>query len=1413
MARTVYIDLINGSPSPVDPTLPGDAYDGLASFILGESGVHVEDLIVLAVGDPAGIVKDPALVTITGIDMGVNRCYIQFDANYEIDSESSTMLINVDNQKNVTFEGMHVVCSRVGGSGYAFYVGSNSTGIEVLRSKAFRVNGSGGIAWWIGKSTSSLLVENSFASYFEIGIEAQDAILCTAYNNTISNCETGIETALADKLLGVNNIITNCSVASTSGTWAAGSDYNSTDLAAFGHTVTGGGNANDEVLRTITYLDLLNGDLHIDAHDTGVAQDLSVHFTVDIDNITRDGVWNRGADQLEILLIEAAMNITEEDDTAVLSATSDADNRVFISITEEDDISNIVAEQKLINYPGIPQPPFNFLRDNPVDPPEWPAAENSLWYYVDPTDVNATDTANVNGYPDKPRLTIPSNTQFLVAGNVVVIGGDISIGAGATPANPFSWYFYGTGTEQSPVWLLGRNNAVISSPASSISISGSYVFLDGVIFSSPQHYINVGGRPGKTDRCVVRNCSVIGDGLHLTFTTAIGIGGASDGLLTEDCIAFNNEVSYCGQWEVGAPENDFHAFRVNDFSKRTWLIDNKGHHCGGDGVQVGLDGSVEGTRAEFVYIAGNDFHHNMENAVDIKSSQDVIVSSNSMHDFANNFVSSDGTAFVAHSGFRRLWCIFNNIYNSEVGIRQSSAAGGRNNTDFYMLGNNIHDVAMPVPAGDLGNSQNQGQVMTLRGASTGNFYFVDNTCWNYDWGIGTAMVEQNGFPPADTYIYGNTFSGRAYAPGTDYSKQDPAVDNHSATLDYNLFEDFHAYYRIDPLNGFVTTDYTTHAQWRDAHVDEGIHDVEGDPLLIDPANGDFSLQAASPAINVNIEHDPYAIFEALYGLNIRSDIANNARPQAGAWDLGANEAVLGGSGAPIVNAGGPYSGTVSTPIQLAATAVAGADPAPVLIWSIVSGGTGTFSDSSIEDPTFTPDAEGAYVLQLSVDPNDGVPVLDTATLASEAVLIPPSVVAGGPYSGTVSTPIQLAATVTPGTDASPVLLWTIVSGGTGTFSDSSIEDPTFTPDARGIYVLQLSADPAVGVPVTDTANLTSEAVAPTVVVGGPFSGAVSTPIQLISTVTEGDDPSPVLFWSILSGGTGTFSNSAAEDPTFTPDAEGAYVLQLSVDPNDGLPVIGTADLTSEAAGGVVAPTVDAGGPYADVAAGDTIQLNGTVVNGTAVSPIIEWTAVSYAGPVPPTFGNPSTIDTWFLGEWPGDYVIQLSADPDDGLPVVDTVAIHIIVSPTISIDGPYAGDVDVAIDVTGSLVANEGTGITQLWSSSKAGVFADPTALITTFTPTEPGLHSIRLTINGNNFYERFTTTVADISVIELIAEVAEGQGEAPSASLVQTHLLEGVIAEGSGDIEVVESVASGRIMGRLTLREVSPRLNLRDLM
>ena len=86
-----------------------------------------------------------------------------------------------------------------------------------------------------------------------------------------------------------------------------------------------------------------------------------------------------------------------------------------------------------------------------------------------------------------------------------------------------------------------------------------------------------------------------------------------------------------------------------------------------------------------------------------------------------------------------------------------------------------------------------------------------------------------------------------------------------------------------------------------------------------------------------------------------------------------------------VDAGGPYSGDVSTAIALTGTYATTSNTTPSFLWTIDSSsvGSGTFSDATSLTSTFTPDTQGAYTLVLTMI-SEGDELWDTATLTSNA---------------------------------------------------------------------------------------------------------------------------------------------------------------------------------------------------------------------------------------------------------------------------------------------------------------------------------------------------------------------------------------------------------------------------------------------
>ena len=108
---------------------------------------------------------------------------------------------------------------------------------------------------------------------------------------------------------------------------------------------------------------------------------------------------------------------------------------------------------------GIPKPEFGIDEQASSRPAAWPGAPSVGSYYIDNTHPQASDDANPYGYPDKPRLTIPS-AILLTANSLVEIHGGPYL---ATPA-AYAWQIKSSATApptaEAPAFVRGFDGVV-----------------------------------------------------------------------------------------------------------------------------------------------------------------------------------------------------------------------------------------------------------------------------------------------------------------------------------------------------------------------------------------------------------------------------------------------------------------------------------------------------------------------------------------------------------------------------------------------------------------------------------------------------------------------------------------------------------------------------------------------------------------------------------------------------------------------------------------------------------------------------------------------------------------------------------------------------------------------------------------
>jgi PKD repeat protein len=279
--------------------------------------------------------------------------------------------------------------------------------------------------------------------------------------------------------------------------------------------------------------------------------------------------------------------------------------------------------------------------------------------------------------------------------------------------------------------------------------------------------------------------------------------------------------------------------------------------------------------------------------------------------------------------------------------------------------------------------------------------------------------------------------------------------------------------------------------------------------------------------------------------------------------------------APLVASAGPnVSGSEGSAIQFNASA-SGGTGALTYAWTFGDGGT-----ANTLTPTHVYASDGPYTATLTV--TDSANRTATASTSVTVNNVPPTVSAGGPYTGTAGAAISFSGTASvPDPKDTLTYLWSFGDGGT-----STLQNPTHIYTTANTYTVTLQATDSEGGSTTSAS--TTATVAP--------------PSPLVANAgpnVSGNEGSAIQFTGSASGGTGTLSyswsfgdGSPATTGTLTPThvyaSDGPYTATLTVTDSANH----TAPASTAVTVNNVPPTVSAGGPYTGTA-GAAISFSGT----------------------------------------------------------------------------------------------------------------------------------------------------------------------------------------------------------------------------
>jgi hypothetical protein len=527
---------------------------------------------------------------------------------------------------------------------------------------------------------------------------------------------------------------------------------------------------------------------------------------------------------------------------------------------------------------GIPDPGKEWGEIDPIDtqspatPVNW-SNEVVGYYYIDPSNPSATDSNNTYGYPDKPRLSVPST---LAAGSYVELHGTFD--------NPIG--FSASCTETQPCWVRGESETGRPTITSEMNITDStYLFVENLDFNGGTG--GAVGISGSSSRIVFRNSRIINR--EQPTGASSGVSMVPDrGELMENIVIYANHFEKLGDYTVDE-DRDFHAVVPSLWGRdastelrKVFILENYCTLLSGDCVQVNAGNWHESYNyLHHIYIGKNISYKNRQAGFGIKQSSDVIVSQNKSSGSYGKTSGNGGGAIGYQYPKHRLWIIFNELHDSVYGIRQSDTADtSEGYSNIYIIGNLIYDIhPNDLATYDPKNAWSQGVGIALwHGSSTR--HIVDNTMHDVHdaiVGIYSGGIEMFGniISQIDDNIYNRFFS---------FSH--PARNN-LVNMDHNLFLDnsteryFAWWDGMDEADSLDTVKSYGHCLNCKAIVG-----VDSTSEFINPttdsATRDFGLKPRSTAINNNKKHPVYDTFNSLYGLDIYVDFNGTPRNSANA---------------------------------------------------------------------------------------------------------------------------------------------------------------------------------------------------------------------------------------------------------------------------------------------------------------------------------------------------------------------------------------------------------------------------------------------------------------------------------------------------------------------------------------------------
>ena len=454
-------------------------------------------------------------------------------------------------------------------------------------------------------------------------------------------------------------------------------------------------------------------------------------------------------------------------------------------------------------------------------------------------------------------------------------------------------------------------------------------------------------------------------------------------------------------------------------------------------------------------------------------------------------------------------------------------------------------------------------------------------------------------------------------------------------------------------------------------------------------------------------------------------------------------------------------------------------------WKVIGlpvGSHAQLNDSTVLNPSFTPDVAGAYLFRVVATDQTGrasAPV-DVTVVAQACGSNPPNpIVSFSPGSVGIGTPVALHATPQDddalcGLNQTFAYTWslrTAPSGSRAKLLNPHGSDASFVPDVGGDYAVEVSVLDSGGISASAITHVTVRscgANAPTIdaLQNFPLAPLVGQAVQVVQTVSDVDSACPLydaaqtFHWTFAArppGSSAAIVNPAASIARFTPDVAGTYQVQLTVTDATGLtsaPAL--LALTTSTCGqsrptilatGVNNATPDPGRQVSLFVQTDDVDNGGSCLLGQGVS--VLWHVTSRPAGSGAALSDPTSAHPLFTPDKVGSYQFQVVATDSTGLksdpawvtlsttscgtaaPSVAAAPASISISPLQSVQlSATPSDADTGCGLTQTFRYAWHVDAAPLASSA---VLSDPTSPAPSFKPDAAGDYLLSVTVTDSS--------------------------------------------------------------------------------